>query len=282
LKNASTDLINLLNSNREFTTCDLYTFTLTAGTSLRYTSADRDVVYNGNSYSRSLKIDRQDIKAEKGLSVDSLSVSIKTDNSNLVGIVPFLQAFKNGVFDGSFLQIDKAFFTSWTAAPLVLEKLFFGKIDVDNLSRTEIKLEIKSVTEILNTSIPKNIYQSGCIWNLYDSNTCKAPKSGISGSILANSTKNTINCNLAESAGYFDAGIIVFTSGANNDLKRTVKSYTPGTIVLVHPLPNNPSYLDTFTVYKGCSKTLEDCANKYNNKSNIGAFPFVPNTDTAY
>ncbi len=284
MKTASPELVALLASNRHFTVCDLYTIVLTNGTTLRHTSADINVNYGGHVYSKSLKIDRQDMKFDNGISVDTLRMTIRPSESDLVGTIPMLQAFRNGTFDGAILQIDKAFFTSWETAPLVLEKLFLGKLDVEEINRHEVSLEIKSMTELLNIDVPKVVYQSNCPWVLYDSQTCKADKSAntFSGTIQNGSDKTTLVCNLAQANGYFDQGVILFNSGANLNVKRTIKAYTTGNIVLVTPLLYNPVLGDTFVVYRGCNRSLTDCANKFSNSVNFGGKPYIPVTETVY
>ena len=260
MKTASAGLIALLNSGAPLITADLYTITLTDGMILYYTNADIDIIYGGNTYLHRPAIKRSNLTFTEGISVDSLDVNINPESTDLIGSITMSQAFRNGTFDGAILQLDKAFFTDWTQTPEVLEKLFLGRMDVDTIGASGIKVDVKSMTELLNVAIPKRVYQATCPWTLYDSSTCKAVKASFSsnGTVASTSTETVINCGLAQAAGYFDQGVILFTSGANLNVKRSVKSYTAGQITLINPLQYAPSVNDTFTISRGCARTMTD------------------------
>jgi hypothetical protein len=92
-------------------------------------------------------------------------------------------------------------------------------------------------------------------------------------------------------SGWFDLGTVTFTSGVNNGLIRTVKSYTrivprsgpmTGVLNFTLPLPNVPGIGDTFTAYAGCDKQQATCAGKFHNISHFSGEPYVPVAETAY
>ena len=91
----------------------------------------------------------------------------------------------------------------------------------------------------------------------------------------------TANFDYAQ-AGYFELGTLVFTSGENEGVSRSIKSYAPGVINFVFPLPFDPASGDTFTVYPGCDKQMSTCGAKFNNLANFGGEPFIPVPETAY
>ena len=71
-------------------------------------------------------------------------------------------------------------------------------------------------------------------------------------------------------------GWIVLTSGANNGIRRPIKSNAAGSLTLVTPLPNPPSVGDTLDVVKGCDKRRTTCYATYNNLDRFRGFPDVP------
>jgi len=105
-----TELQNLLLSSDSFLMADLYTFTLSNGTVLRYAGTDIDLTIDGNTYDSSVKIDRDNIKVTTGLEVDSLNLTIFPELTDLVAGVPFAQAVREGMFDGALVLIERAFF----------------------------------------------------------------------------------------------------------------------------------------------------------------------------
>lgn len=66
------------------------------------------------------------------------------------------------------------------------------------------------------------------------------------------------------SAGYFDYGVMTFTSGANAGLSMEVRSYVPGSWVLVLPMPYPALAGDAYEMTPGCDKTLPTCKAKFN------------------
>jgi uncharacterized phage protein (TIGR02218 family) len=65
------------------------------------------------------------------------------------------------------------------------------------------------------------------------------------------------------SAGFYNAGTLTFTSGANNGYAREVKrdavNGTLGQLSFWERFPNDPAPGDTFTISPGCSRTIEQC-----------------------
>ena len=83
-----------------------------------------------------------------------------------------------------------------------------------------------------------------------------------------------------ENAGYFDGGMLSWTSGLNTGLSMEVKSFLGGafTLYLSMYYPILPG--DTFTVYPGCKKRfIDDCTTKFNNAVNFRGEPHGPGND---
>jgi uncharacterized phage protein (TIGR02218 family) len=81
-------------------------------------------------------------------------------------------------------------------------------------------------------------------------------------------------------SGYFDGGMINFTSGAEAGNTFEIKSYMPGQFVLLLPMMGPlPNMGDNYTATPGCDKQLHTCATKFNNVPNHRGFPYVPGND---
>jgi len=80
-------------------------------------------------------------------------------------------------------------------------------------------------------------------------------------------------------SGYFDNGVLTWTSGANNGLKMEVRGYVPGQITLFQPMPYAIVIGDGYTMHAGCDKTSNTCLNRFNNIVNFRGFPFLPGID---
>ncbi len=291
MKAASTALINLL-ASRQFYSADLYQFSLVGGGQLYYCGGDTDIVWDGFTWTAGGTIgpyfDRKDNKAKchwkVGVEVDTLVFDVLPGTSTVIGS-PFLSAVRQGVFDGAELTLYRAFMPTYgnVAAGTVI--MFVGRVAEIDGGRAIATFSVNSHLELLNLNMPRNLYQSGCVNTLYD-NACTLSSANysVTGSATTGSTTSVINTTLTQATGYFDLGVVTFTSGANNGLSRTIKNYIqglPGTLSLILPLPVVPSIGDTFLVAAGCDKQQTTCQSKFSNLANFRGFPYVPENSTA-
>ncbi|HEY4773976.1 MAG TPA: DUF2163 domain-containing protein [Xanthobacteraceae bacterium] len=83
--------------------------------------------------------------------------------------------------------------------------------------------------------------------------------------------------------GWFTAGRLTFTSGANAGLAVEVKSHrlegTGVTLVLWQAMPEPIAEGDEFTVTAGCDKRFATCRDRFNNAVNFRGFPHIPGND---
>lgn len=280
---ASAQLIALLESGRQFLMADLYDFVTLGGTYYRYTNADVDITWNGNTYaSNGLRLKRSRTRRVRGLEVDTLDITVYPTDADLIEGVPFLQALGTGALTGASVTLWRAFMETWgDTAPGALWQ-FSGRLSVGPMSRTQAQLKVRSDLELLNIQMPRNVYQPACIHTLYDSGcTLSQAGFGVSNTAQAGSTKTSIVNSLAQGAGYFDQGKLFWLTGANAGVTRTVKSYVPGILVPSLPLPYTPAAGDTFTVYPGCDKMQATCSSKFANLVNFRGYPYIPVPETA-
>ncbi len=289
MKSTTTAVTNLLNAARvapdaplAFAEC--FTFISTIGATYAWTNVDYPVVYNGLTFlATGPLVNGLKYRASIGLAVDKQQLTIAARPTDLINGAPFLVALRDGAFDGASVQRDRVFLTApgGTAAGGVT--MFKGRIStVDSVGRTSATVTVASDLVILDYEMPRNLYSPTCIHTLYDSG-CGAIRGAYAaaGAAGAGSTPNTINFSgaLASHA----QGSIVFASGANANVRATVKSVGVGAALnLMYPLPFTPSAGDAFTVYAGCDHTQATCAARFNNLAKFRGFPFVPPVETAY
>lgn len=289
MREASTVLKNLLNTEH-FCMADLYTFTLTNGIILRYTSADLNIILAGHTFlgASSLIINRNKTKIAVGLAVDELTLSIFAGSQDKLVIateIPFLHALQFGYFDNASVKLERIFLPSWAslASSDYVLFLFLGQVTVDEMNRTEAKLTVKSITALFDTPLPHNLYNPGCRHTVYKQGCAlnRADFLTLGHVINGANSKNVIHHNLTQADAYFDLGVIQFTSGQNSTVKRTIKSYLSGTLLeIIPPLPYIPAVNDMFEIVPGCGGTRENCLNKFNNIGSFGGFPYIPIPET--
>ena len=286
MKTAGAALIALLDA-QQFLMADLFDFTLSDGsTHLRYTSADGDLTYGGNVYSSvGPLLTRGPTRCVIGVEVDTLEVNFLVNSGVAVNSMPIAQFASVGGFDGARLTLSRAFMPvgSWGTTTAGVLIMFTGRVAEVESTRVGIRMNVNSDLELLNVNLPRNVYQAGCRHKLYDAG-CTLVKATWTDTDAAGAgcTTMSITSTLAAADGYYDLGVITFTSGANSGLSRTVKSYASSVVTLSFPLPEAPDAADTFSIYPGCDKVQTTCDTKFSNLLNFGGMPYIPAPETAY
>jgi uncharacterized phage protein (TIGR02218 family) len=289
LKSASSALLSYINSVRGQIDSPLYfaecfTFTLAAGTIYAWTNVDYAVIYNGTTFScTGPLVQGLKYKQSVGLEVDKQQITIAARPTDLISGAPALQAIRSGAFDGATVERDRVFLTAPSGTVIGGVMLFTGRVStIDNAGRTSAQITVASDLIILDYDMPRNLYQATCLHTLYDSG-CGLNRStyAANGTVGSGSTATLINTSVALAA--HQAGSILFTSGANANLRATVKSVAVGSsLTLMYPLPNTPVPGDAFTVYQGCNHTTGACQSQFNNLANFRGFPDTPPAQIAY
>jgi uncharacterized phage protein (TIGR02218 family) len=285
MKPATSALITYLNNARAnpdvpLLMADAFSFTLRSGLVLCYTNVDVTFSYNGSTYlGNSVLIDGLKYKAAVGLEVDQQQITITARATDTItGGAPFLQALRDGSFDGTEIVRYRVFFSDRIGGTSIGSALLFkGRLGtIDEIGRTSAKLTVNSDLVLLDIDMPRNVYQPTCLHTLYDSG-CTLVKNafGTSGVAGAGSTASVVNWSGA--SVNFQQGSITFTSGVNAGVTATVGSVAAGaSLALLYPLESAPAPGDTFTVYYGCDHTPGTCQTKFGNLANFRGFPFVP------
>lgn len=297
MKNVSPGLLAIL-ATGQFFQAYLYTFTLIDGTVLRYTSGDKDIVFDGHTYSSggvsgygpgpwfNTKNNPVQISWKLGIEVDTMTLDVLPGTATFGG-VPLLAAIRLGVFDGAVLNCDMAIMATYgDTSQGVIPSVFLGRVGPIDFGRTSATMTINSHLELLNQPFPRNLFQPGCVNTLFDS-ACTLVRASfaVTGTVDAFSTTTTINTSsLSQATDYFSLGSIAISSGEDSGFTRSVKTYThgsPSIITLTSPLPSAPAAGDTFTIYPGCDKLQATCSGKFSNLANFRGMPYVPQPETA-
>jgi uncharacterized phage protein (TIGR02218 family) len=283
MRAASAGLIAMLNGKSQFLIADILTLTQANGTITRFTNADFDVVANTFTFSSTgPKFERSKTTLVVGISVDTMNLTILVDATMLLGGLPWAQAVAAGALDGARIVVERAHMQTWgdTSAGTVI--MFSGRVSEVAPSRNLIEATVKSDLELLDIQMPRNVFQPTCVHTLYDAG-CVLLKSAFSvaGVVTAGSTAASILASaLTQATAYFDLGTLTFTSGLNNGMTRTVKTYTNvagvKTLIPVLAFPVAPATSDTFSVAPGCDKTKATCTAKFANGAHFRGYPFMP------
>jgi uncharacterized phage protein (TIGR02218 family) len=288
MKPASSTLITLLGSSQTLYVAELVTMTLSDGTVFNWTTAPQDIVFGGVTYSsKGPLLQLQGIQWRVGVEVDVLKMQLWCDPTNsaqLIESTAVMQAAQSGLLDNALVVVQRLFsatWGSWTAGSVIL---FQGNISDTSCDQAHAEFDVKSRKELLNIPFPYLRYQPSCQWSLYGTGCTLSPASfAVTGTVASGSIALLLNTTLTNPDQYFNEGYIVFTSGANNGIKRTIRQYVnaSGQILLWIPLPNAPTTGDAFTIYPGCDKQQSTCSGKFSNLINFSGKPYIPIPETA-
>lgn len=294
MRNASAALIAYLNSldpTIQPNIADLITIIQTDGTITRLTSAAVNVLSISQAIAQNdptiytfvsggVTFSRGTAKLVVGLQVDDMPLALMTDpDTQLLGGIPWPAAARNGALDGARMVIERVFMPTWgdTSAGTII--MFAGTAGQIQANRNSIALSIQADINVLGRPMPRNLYQPGCLHNLYDGGcTLNQATFTDTGTVGSGSTTRSINTNLTEADFYYELGAIEFTSGPLNGVFRTVKTYlnSGGVVGVAPPLPSAPTNGITFEIYPGCDKMQATCSGKFANLAHFKGMPYVP------
>ena len=292
MKTISAGLKSLLASNESLIRVELLTITLQQGAGVYYyNSSDQDITYNGHTYLAG------DEGVNPGFKRDAVMTSLGTDSKSMrltlfcnpttaIGGVLLPTFADYGGFDNAIIEIDCLPMLTWGVTTNGTYNIWTGMVGDVTADRTEVEIEVTSMLRLLQGAFPRNYTIPTCNNTLYDS-ACTMVKTSFQGlgTVAAGTLlTNQFTSNLTQANSYFDLGWVVWTSGQNNGLTRTVKTYLQldGNFLVTVPLPYVPAVGDTFTAYAGCDKTQATCTTKFNNVIHYRGFPYMPNPITLF
>lgn len=277
-------LVAFLNSATQRACVDLVTLTLVSGQVIRYSGSDRPVTINGNTYVLGPLITRGRTSVKVGIEVDSLEITLACDSSIAVNGASLLSFSRLGGFDGARVELQRAYAANAASDWIGSVLLFAGKVGPVAPSRYEVKLTVKSDLQLLDVMVPRNVYQPGCLNDLFEPSTCGLLRAAWTfvgqATGASDATRTIVPNNLSNAAGFFDMGVATFTSGANAGVKRTVRSYSPTSMVVIAPWPFAVAAGDAFKVEAGCDKTKPTCELKFDNRVRFRGQPYIPVPET--
>jgi uncharacterized phage protein (TIGR02218 family) len=249
------------------------------------TSHDEPVEVDGLVYVPGF--DPSTVVSTSGLSIDNLESNGLTDPD-----IVEQDDIEAGVWD--FAEI-RVFLANWKDPTQGVIKELHGWLGEFTFDTTTggYTVELRNLAGRLNTSIGE-LVAPGCQATLGDAR-CKMDLTDYTatGEVTAATDKRSFDTDLsgatvrltpsstgAPPAGYFDAGLLTWLTGANAGRRMEVKtSDIAGAIVLQLPMVSTVAPGDTFSVSAGCVKSREICVSEFGNIVNFRGFPDLPGID---
>lgn len=293
MKPVSPAFLTFILNSQQMPFCELYTFEFLDGSFAYYTNLDKTIFYDSKTFlGSSLRIEGLRFKLTNTLEVDEQEIRIAAYPGETLNGASFFEAISNGILDGATLIRQRAFwdpvldqrpFMVFQNAPLEVVTLFTGQVStITKIGRTQVEFKVKSALRLLDTDMPRNIFQSSCLWTLYDTGCTLVKASFTTSFTVASADSRTIlpveafTDMGADGIPNYYQGRIHFTSGIHAGLTTVIADSPPTAFVLQYPLTTPPSPGDLFEASVGCAKLIETCDVKFGNLPNFRGFPRVP------
>ena len=249
---------------------------------LHFAAFDRDLSFfdpdgDAQTYT-ALGISRNPIKTSAETKVDSCTIRLDNVNRAMASYI------SDEEFRGRKIVVRKIFADisgTWTKDDDIY--MFKGIMDRPSIGEGAMEMSCVSRAGTFELECPKRGYTLLCPWKFASSGCLDGGNSAAtlynlqSGTIDAGSTTVVINdAARSEANDYWQYGEVEFTSGDNDDEKRTIKTSTKDDSFEVNiALDTAPSAGDTYEIKRGCDKTITRCSG-LSNSSAFGGFFTIP------
>lgn len=283
---------------------ELYEVTLVTSAVYYFANYETDVPsraeWGGVPWTALPGLKRDAMRTGADLRVDDLLVTVGNGTVTFNNTTTPLAAIAmRGILDGAQVRIYRADLQTPTNTRMLHSLWTVQGAEAD---RSEVKLRLESPLAQFNAVTPRRSWQEQCTWSLFSS-WCTLVRSQwtVHATVMGSGTTvDHIQCRISSvgasvpgtiQKSWFQLGEAVFTSGADQGLRRTIRTHSvstvssPGTILgydLLLPLPIAPASGDVISMVPGCDKSLNACVAKFNNISNYGGFPYVPKAEAIY
>jgi len=242
-----------------------------------FTDHDEDVVLDGTACRAGTGLTGSEVAQKQGLAVDSseLSGALNADTLNEDDLAA-------GLYDAAEVEL---WLVDWSepALRVLIAKGTLGEVRRDG---TAFVAEVRGLSQALGEESGR-LYTSNCGADLGDGR-CKinldAPAYRGVGTVAAVTATSSFAASGLDAFadGWFTAGKLTFTGGANAGLSVEVKTHRVSGGVrldLWQAMPHPIEAGDTFAVTAGCDKRFATCYGRFNNIVNFRGFPHIPGND---
>jgi uncharacterized phage protein (TIGR02218 family) len=270
------------------------------GTILGFTTHDQNLSYDAGdgdgavTYEAFTGFTNSAASGKSDLSVDNIEFTGFLESDSLVDA-----DLRAGLYDDSAIAVRVVNWADLTMGDVLIRSGSLGMVKMKNGTFTAeirgLSYKLTTVIGALYGPICRAVFGSGLNGiDLSSQYLCKIDVTAYrqSGSVASDPTAIAIvptsgllmigsaTPTAPAPTGWFDDGIIAFTSGVLNGYSFEIKSWDGTTLNLYLPLPKQPAAADTFTIEPGCNHTIFDCGSKFNNVVNFRGEPSIPGEDS--
>jgi len=242
-----------------------------------FTDHDKDIVFGGLTYLAKSGFSASQIEGAAGLSTANLELDGLFDSEYIT------QAdIEAGVWDGASVEIRQV---NYLDVSMGADVLRVGELGTFQSKDGMFVAELRGLMDRLQRTVTR-LYLPSCNADLGD-DRCGVDIEALRvlGAVTAVTSRADFLTDLASGSppvadDEFTYGLITWTSGENAGRSMEVKQHAAaGQIILQLPMVGTVEVGDEFSIVPGCTKSLEQCRDRYSNVINFRGFPHIPGLD---
>lgn len=211
-----------------------------------------------------LGLSRSPVRTNMDTKVDEVTVQLDNVTREMSAYIAHAE------FVGRRLKIIKVFLDH-LESPEDYVTVFDGIMDAPVINETAMQVAVVSKLDLLGFRVPRRRYQRPCNWK-FGSAQCGADPGVVAGTVVSISPDGlTLTLSgRAEGTGYYRDGVLTI----EGQWQRVLSS-NGATFTVSYPFVGvEPD--DTYSLRRGCDKSLETCRDRFGNQSNYGGFLSIP------
>lgn len=245
-----------------------------------FTTLDRDLTIDGVTYRAATSLDPSAVQA---------SVDLRADNLDLVGALSDdsirVEDVLAGVYERALIDI---FLVDYQNPPAAVAAGTVIWLATAVMQRVEVRdgqfvAELAGLTEALQKETLE-LYTPTCRARQLGDLRCKVNLTPWTFALTVVSIideKTFTHSGAAQSDGFFQHGLLTWSTGPNAGRVVTVKRYQGGVVTLLEDLPALPAAGHAFKVVRGCDRRFATCRDVFQNVENFRGEPphLLPGAD---
>lgn len=256
------------------------------------TDHDDDIEIDGfgdadGVYIAGANITGSQLRGTADFAVDNMEVGGATPTPStasppeLVTIDVNVKDIEAGLFSKAPVYVYLVNWADPTPEPWLVHRGYLGDISRD--SDGKYATEFRGVKQLLQQVFVRT-YSERCQVHVFGDDECKFDVEAIrrDGEVTAVTNRRRFDTTITTLSsdepvgGYYDLGVLRFTSGENDGIEREVRRDNEGDVFghvsTWDQFPNDVHVGDTFTIIPGCNRTASTCAGSYNNIKNFRGY----------
>lgn len=258
------------------TICTCVLITLRNGTQLGITSLQEPILYDLVTYYPNGAVKASPVEYTEGIESDNLDISGMV-NSDLIKLTDI----KARMYTNAKVKIFRLNYEDIGQGPVVTFAGWIGNVRI--VDDAIFTAELNSISSMLRNPVGR-VVSANCDVRKFGDARCKVNTAVLTVSKSVHSIQSLYQLTFSSVAspdGYYDYGVVKFTSGNNAGLTRDIKRHEldsgRAVISLKSPFPFQIEAGDTALITRGCDRTPSNCE-IYANQPNFRGYSHIPGT----